>query len=73
MRAISPLSAFTFSVLALLASQPPGMAHSKGIYETQAEAEKRATEIGCTTVHENNGHWMPCENEQELHRQLRKQ
>ncbi|MGB1022134.1 MAG: hypothetical protein ACPGXW_04875 [Synechococcus sp.] len=27
----------------------------------------------CTTVHQNNGKWMPCADERELHRQLRKQ
>ena len=61
------------ALLALVAHSTASYSHSKGIYETKAEAEKRATEIGCTTVHENNGHWMPCKNEQELHRQLRKQ
>lgn len=49
------------------------LGHSKGIYQTKADAEKRAREIGCTTVHQNNGKWMPCADEQELHRQLRKQ
>ena len=35
--------------------------------------EERAAEIGCASVHENNGRWMPCADERELHRQLRKQ
>ena len=57
-----------------VAARPePGWSHSKGIYATQAEARIRAQEIGCTTVHQNNGKWMPCADEQELHRQLRKQ
>ena len=73
MRAIQPLSALGFGVLALLVNQTPGMAHGKGLYATEAEAQQRAAEIGCTTVHENNGRWMPCADEQELHRQLRKQ
>ena len=51
----------------------PAHAHRKGIYESQGDAQKRAEEIGCSTVHQNNGRWMPCANEQELHRQLRKQ
>jgi len=49
------------------------LAHSKGIYPSKADAEQRASEIGCTTVHQNNGRWMPCADEQQLHRQLRKQ
>ncbi|AII49152.1 gibberellin regulated protein-like protein [Synechococcus sp. KORDI-52] len=54
-------------------NQTPGLAHGKGLYATEAEAQQRAAEIGCTTVHENNGRWMPCADERELHRQLRKQ
>ena len=49
------------------------LGHSKGIYQTKADAEKRAGEIGCKSVHQNNGKWMPCADERELNRQLRKQ
>ena len=49
------------------------LAHSKGIYATEAEARQRAEQIGCKAVHENNGRWMPCADERELHQQLRKQ
>ena len=49
------------------------LGHSKGLYQTKADAEKRAGELGCKSVHQNNGKWMPCANERELHRQLRKQ
>ena len=73
MRAIQPLTALGFALLALLVNQTPGMAHGKGLFATEAEAQQRATEIGCTSVHENNGRWMPCADERELHRQLRKQ
>ena len=73
MRAIQPLSALSIGVLALMVNPTPGMAHGKGLYATEAEARQRAAEIGCSSVHENNGRWMPCANEQELHQQLRKQ
>ena len=73
MRAISPLSALSFGVLALLVNPTSGMTHSKGLYATEAEALQRAAEIDCTSVHKNNGHWMPCTDERELHQQLRKQ
>ena len=49
------------------------MAHGKGLYASETEARQRATEIGCSSVHENNGRWMPCADERELHQQLRKQ
>ena len=73
MRAMQPLMTLVFGVLTVLANQTPGMAHGKGLYDTEAEAQQRAAEIGCTTVHENNGRWMPCTDERELHQQLRKQ
>ena len=73
MRTIQPLSALAFGILTLLANQTPGLAHGKGLYATEAEAQQRAAEIGCTSVHENNGRWMPCADERELHQQLRKQ
>ena len=72
MRAIQPLSALSFGVLALIVIQPPGMAHSKGLYAIEAEARQRAAEIGCSSIHKNNGRWMPCTDERELHQQLRK-
>ena len=56
----------------LLGPVSPAAAHSKGIYATEAEAADRAEEIGCTSVHQNNGRWMPCGDERELHRQLRR-
>ena len=51
----------------------PAHAHRKGIYESRSEALERASEIGCSTVHQNNGRWMPCSDERELHQQLRQQ
>ena len=73
MHAIQLFTALSFGVLALLVNQTPGMAHGKGLYATEAEARQRGTEIGCSSVHENNGRWMPCADERELHQQLRKQ
>ena len=73
MRTIPPLSALSFGVLALLVNPTPGMAHGKGLYASETEARQRAAEIGCSSVHENNGRWMPCTGERELHQQLRKQ
>ena len=73
MPAIQSLTALAVGVVTLLVNQTPGFAHGKGLYATKAEAQQRAAEIGCSSVHENNGRWMPCADERELHQQLRKQ
>ena len=73
MQAIQPLTVLAVGVVTLLVNQTPGLAHGKGLYATEAEAQQRAAEIGCKSVHENNGRWMPCADERELHQQLRKQ
>ena len=73
MRAIQPLLAVGFGVLILLVNQTRAIAHGKGLYATEVEARQRAAEMGCNSVHENNGRWMPCTDERELHQQLRKQ
>ena len=48
-------------------------AHSTGIYKSEAEAQERAKQLGCDSVHQNNGRWMPCANERELHQHLRQE
>ena len=64
----------SFALVAAFVVHPMAShAHGKGIYQSKADAQQRASEIGCTTVHQNNGKWMPCADERELHRQLRKQ
>jgi len=57
-------------VVALLLPDPT-LAHSKGLYKTQAEAEQRAKQLGCQGTHQNNGLWMPCSGEAMLHKELR--
>ena len=61
----------TAAVMSLLPA--PLWAHGKGLYKTESEAQARAQELGCKTVHQNNGRWMPCSDEAELHRMLRKE
>lgn len=55
----------------LLPSQT--LAHAKGLYKSQAEAEQRAKELGCKGTHLNNGLWMPCSGEAMLHKELRQE
>ncbi len=67
------LMSFAIALVAVFVGSSAALAHGKGLYSTEAEAQARADEIGCTTVHQNNGKWMPCADERELHQQLRKQ
>ena len=64
------MTAITFVVAV---SFTPAHAHRKGIYASEAEALTQAEKIGCTEVHQNNGRWMPCADERELHQQMRRQ
>ena len=59
--------------VAITLSASPANAHRKGIYASEAEALTQAEKIGCTEVHQNNGRWMPCADERELHQQMRRQ
>ena len=47
-------------------------AHMKGTYSTEKEADKKSLELGCNGIHKNQDKWLPCENEKELHKYLRK-
>ena len=47
-------------------------AHMNGIFSTEKAAEKKSLELGCEGIHKNQDKWLPCENEKELHRYLRK-
>ena len=48
------------------------LAHMRGRFLSEEEAEKRALELGCKGIHKNQDKWMPCKNEKELHIFLRK-
>ncbi len=47
-------------------------AHMKGTFSNEKDAEKESLELGCKGIHKNQDKWLPCENEKELHRYLRK-
>lgn len=63
------------AVVLVCALQLPSqaLAHARGLYRTQAEAEQRARELGCKGTHLNNGLWMPCSDEAMLHKELREE
>ena len=47
-------------------------AHMKGTFSSEQDAENRSLEIGCKGIHKNQDKWLPCKNENELHKYLRK-
>ena len=51
---------------------PELKAHLKGHYLTESEAQEKAKELGCIGTFKLKEMWMPCENEKELHKYLRK-
>ena len=67
------INAITVVLMVVPSIPSPAQAHRKGIYASEAEAFKQAEKIGCTEVHQNNGRWMPCADERELHQQMRRQ
>ena len=48
------------------------LAHMRGTFIYEEDAEKRSLELGCEGIHKNQDKWMPCKNEKELHFYLRK-
>ncbi len=47
-------------------------AHMKGTFSSENNAAKKSLELGCIGTHKNKDKWLPCENEKELHKYLRK-
>ena len=62
----------TFFFFLILNFNLSSNAHLRGTFSTEKEAEKKSLELGCEGIHKNKDKWLPCENEQELHRYLRK-
>jgi len=48
------------------------LAHMRGKFLSEQEAEKSSLELGCEGIHKKQKKWLPCENEKELHKYLRK-
>ena len=61
------LAAATF---APLLNTAPVAAHVKGMFKTKLEAEQRAAELKCKGAFAMGSLWMPCANEQVLHKAL---
>ena len=46
--------------------------HMRGTFSSEKEAEDKSLELGCEGIHKNQEKWLPCKNEKELHKYLRK-
>ena len=66
------IKTLTFLFLIFLNSNVSSNAHMKGTFSFEQEAEKKSLELGCEGIHKNQDKWLPCANEKELHRYLRK-
>ena len=46
--------------------------HMRGKFSSEKEAQNKSLELGCKGTHKNQDKWLPCKNEKELHKYLRK-
>ena len=66
------IKTLTFFFFIFLNFNLSSIAHMKGTFSTEKEAEKKSLELGCVGIHKNQDKWLPCENENGLHKYLRK-
>ncbi len=64
------LAALAAAAISPLLTTAPAEAHMKGMFKTKQEAEKRAAELKCKGTFAMGSLWMPCANEQQLHKAL---
>jgi hypothetical protein len=64
---LATLAATAFNPFLIAA---PASAHMKGMFRTRQEAEKRAAQLRCKGAFAMGTMWMPCANEQALHKAL---
>ena len=64
------LAALAAAAFAPLLTSSAAEAHVKGMFKTKQEAEQRAAELKCKGTFSMGSLWMPCANEQALHKAL---
>ncbi len=64
------LAALAAEAISPLLTIPPTGAHTKGMFKTRQEAEKRAVKLNFKGVFAMRSLWMPCDNKQLLHKAL---
>jgi len=69
---IKKISILTFFFYLLLNPNYYSNAHIRGTFFSEEEAIKESLNIGCKGIHKNKDKWLPCANEKELHKYLRK-
>ena len=69
---LKKIKTLTFSFFIFLNFNLSSNAHMKGTFSKEKDAEKESLKLGCKGIHKNQHKWLPCENEKELHRYLRK-
>ena len=69
---LKKIKTLTFSFFIFLNFNLSSNAHIKGTFFKAKDAEKKSLELGCSGIHKNKDKWLPCENEKELHKYLRK-
>ena len=69
---INNLKIFTFLIFFFLNFNNYSYSHMRGEFLSEEDAENKSLELGCEGIHKNKDKWLPCKNEKELHRFLRK-
>ena len=64
------LAALAAAAFAPLLTTSAAEAHMKGMFKTRQEAEKRAAELKSNATFAMRSLWVPCANEQALHKAL---
>ena len=66
------LKFFIFFFLLPINSINYSHAHTRGSFSYPQEAINKSLKLGCEGIHKNQDKWLPCKNEKELHKYLRK-
>ena len=66
------LKIFIYLIFLFLNFNNYSHAHMRGEFLYEKDAENKSLELGCEGIHKNQDKWLPCKNEKELHRFLRK-
>ena len=66
------LKFFIFSIFLFLNFNNYSHSHVRGEFLSEEDAKNKSLELGCKGIHKKRDKWLPCKNEQELHRFLRK-
>ena len=66
------LKIFIFFIFLFLNFNNYSRGHIRGEFLSEEHAENKSLELGCEGIHKNQDKWLPCKNEKELHRFLRK-